>query len=42
MKKAAIIFSAVILIALALSSCKATKKCPAYGEHYKYQKNQRY
>ncbi len=42
MRKAAIIISALIILALSLSSCKPSQKCPAYGEHYKYQIEQKY
>lgn len=42
MKKAAIVISVILFIAIALSSCKPSNKCPAYGEHYKYQKDQKY
>lgn len=42
MKKFLIFVSAIILFALIFTSCKPTNKCPAYGEAYKYQKEQKY
>lgn len=42
MKKALILFAATVMLAIFASSCKSSQKCPAYGEHQKYQIEQRY
>jgi len=42
MKKVLIFVSAIILFAFLFTSCRPSNKCPAYGESYKYQKEQRY
>lgn len=42
MKKLTIALVAIFILALAASSCKSTKKCAAYGEHYRYQKEIKY
>jgi hypothetical protein len=42
MKKVMIAIVAIGLFALAVTSCKSTTDCPAYGETHKYQIEQRY
>ncbi|MDZ7741423.1 MAG: hypothetical protein U5Q03_06670 [Bacteroidota bacterium] len=42
MKKVLIVVAAVFLLAVMASSCKSVDKCPAYGEHYKYQIDNKY
>ena len=42
MKKILIVISAVILVLAFASSCKSSKKCAAYGENQKYQKETKY
>jgi hypothetical protein len=41
-KKIAIIASAVVLFAILASSCQTNERCAAYGESYKYQREQNY
>jgi hypothetical protein len=42
MKKIMIVIAAVVLVIAFASSCKSTKKCAAYGEAQRYQKETRY
>jgi len=42
MKKILTIIAAVVLLIAFASSCKSTKKCAAYGEAQRYQKETRY
>jgi uncharacterized protein YxeA len=42
MKKIMIIIATLVLIVAFASSCKSTKKCAAYGEAQRYQKEVRY
>jgi len=42
MKKIVILISAIIFIAMMAFSCKSSNKCAAYGESYKYQKENKY
>jgi hypothetical protein len=42
MKKVLIVASAIVLIVVFASSCRSNEKCAAYGESYKYQKEQNY
>lgn len=42
MKKVLIILAAVVITALAVSSCKSSQDCPAYGETHRYQIEQKY
>jgi len=42
MKKVSIILAALLITAIFATSCKTTQKCPAYGEHGKYQKEKAY
>lgn len=40
MKKVLIAASAVILLVIFASACQSNERCAAYGESYKYQKEQ--
>ncbi len=42
MKKILIVIAALVLVVVFASSCKSTKKCAAYGEAQRYQKETRY
>ncbi len=42
MKKVIITLVALGFLAVVMTSCKSSQKCPAYGEHYKYQKEIKY
>jgi len=42
MKKLAIIITVAIIAVVLLSSCGSGNRCAAYGESYKYQKQQNY
>lgn len=42
MKKALFFLSAVLFLALAISACKSSSKCAAYGEVHKFQKEVKY
>jgi hypothetical protein len=42
MKKILTVIAAVVLLIAFASSCKSTKKCAAYGEAQRYQKETRY
>ncbi|MDP3462940.1 MAG: hypothetical protein Q8S18_09150 [Bacteroidales bacterium] len=42
MKKIVVILSIVFLAGLAITSCKSSSKCAAYGETHKFQKETRY
>jgi len=42
MKKIMIVIVAVLLVIAFASSCKSSKKCAAYGEAQRYQKESRY
>lgn len=41
MKKLSIAVLSLLLMSILMSSC-ASKRCPAYGEAYKYQKDRRH
>jgi len=41
MKKVLIAVVAVFLFVIIASSCQSNERCAAYGESYKYQKEQR-
>ncbi len=41
-KKSLIAFAAVILLFIFATSCPSNERCAAYGESYKYQKEQGY
>ncbi|MDA3943589.1 MAG: hypothetical protein PF694_08640 [Bacteroidetes bacterium] len=42
MKKIAVVFTFVFMLALLASSCKSSSKCAAYGESHKFQRETRY
>jgi hypothetical protein len=42
MKKVLIVASAIVLLVIFASACRSNEKCAAYGESYKYQKEQNY
>ncbi len=42
MKKLVIIILTAIVLSFVFSSCRSNKRCAAYGEAYKYQKQQNY
>ncbi|MFO8128622.1 MAG: hypothetical protein R6T99_01810 [Bacteroidales bacterium] len=42
MKKLAIIIATAITISILVSSCGSGQRCAAYGESYKFQKQQNY
>jgi len=42
MKKIALFFTFVFMIALLATSCKSSSKCAAYGESHKFQRETKY
>lgn len=42
MKRTLLIIASFVLLAIAISSCKSSESCPAYGEARKFQVEQRY
>ncbi len=42
MKKIALFFTFVFMIALLAASCKSSSKCAAYGESHKFQRETKY
>ncbi|WP_256367526.1 MULTISPECIES: hypothetical protein [unclassified Lentimicrobium] len=41
MKRIAILLVSIFVLSLVMSSCVSSKKCPAYGESYQYQRDRR-